>query len=224
MWLSITIKILTKALSLFITLLLMYSLISLILMRLPVNTRKPDNGTIPIYIMTNGVHLDVVLPYKHLLKDWSGELSSNEQKANKVNFVSFGWGDENFYRYVEDWSDLTFGVAFNAVFLRSSSAMHVMFYNSLTEGEYTRKILVDSTQYNTITNFIEHSFQKENNAFVPISDINYYGYDQFFKANGSYNLFFTCNSWTNKCLKQADIKTSVWSPLDKGPLWHHKNN
>ena len=37
--------------------------------------------------------------------------------------------------------------------------------------------------------------------------------DAFYKANGRYNLFFTCNSWTNKKLKDSNLKSCIWTPF-----------
>jgi len=85
------------------------------------NCDKSEN----IYITSNGIHLDIVIPYKSL----SEKLRENLQIKDSLKYISFGWGDKEFYLNTPTWGDLTFGTAFKALFLKSESAMHVTYYS-----------------------------------------------------------------------------------------------
>jgi uncharacterized protein (TIGR02117 family) len=194
---------------------------------IPVNTdTKPcTEDCVDVYLRSNGVHTDIVLPMKNDVKDWSLQLDSKQTKAAKTGFkyVSIGWGDKGFYLDTPTWADLTFKTAFNALFYLSSSAMHVTFFYQLTEGERCKKVLISKADYKEIVSFVESSFQEnQSNVYIQISNVSYGNNDVFYEAKGRYNLFYTCNSWTNNCLKSGNMKACLWTVLDKGFFYHYK--
>ena len=82
----------------------------------------------------------------------------------------------------------------------------------------------DAWELGFLIDFIENSFQRnENGALVQIQGLQYYAYDCFYEATPSFNLFFTCNTWTNKCLKKAGLKACLWTPYDKGILYQYRH-
>ena len=168
-----------------------------------------------IYITTNGVHLDIVLPVENV----KPELLNNLEILPGTKYVSFGWGDREFYINTPEWKDLTFKTAFKALFLKSESAMHVTCYS--TSYSSWRKIKICSSQIDLLNNYIEKSFSKnENGGLQKIAVPGYYESDFFYEATGSFSLFHTCNVWVNKALKVTGVETSVWSPFDFGVLHH----
>jgi uncharacterized protein (TIGR02117 family) len=204
-----------------------YVLIITAVAYIPVNAGfKPcETDCVEVYLRSNGVHTDIVLPIKNELKDWSIQLDSKKTKAGKTNFnyVSIGWGDKGFYLDTPTWGDLTFRTAFNALFYLSSSAMHVTFFDRLTEGERCKKILISKTDYMKIVSFVESSFQvNESSAYVQIPNVSYGSNDVFYEAKGRYSLFYTCNTWTNNCLKAGNMKACLWTLFDKGFFYHYK--
>lgn len=168
-----------------------------------------------IFISTNGVHLDIIIPVQNV--DY--ELLKKLEIQPQTEYIGFGWGDKQFYINTPEWKDLTFKIAFNALFLKSETAMHVTCYrNSYAEW---RKIMLCSSQLYTLKNYIEKSFQKNENGTLQKIDVSgYYETDAFYEAKGSFSLFKTCNVWVNKALKVTCVKTSVWSPFDFGILYH----
>ena len=106
----------------FLGLLLVYLSFAFILSIIPVNknfTETKESGIV-IYLLTNGVHLDIVVPKVSNYKDWREDLEINPFIDTQVNLVAFGWGDRDFYLNTPEWSDLTFSTAFNALFLKDS--------------------------------------------------------------------------------------------------------
>ena len=99
-----------------------YFIFSLIFTLITVNNSKKENSNNrTIYLTSNGVHLDIVIPENLLIPEIKNDLKNPEN----VKYYSFGWGDENFYLNVPSWSDLTFSIGFKAMFLKSSTLMHV---------------------------------------------------------------------------------------------------
>ena len=172
-----------------------------------------------IYITTNGVHLDIIVPVDNLNKEFTSQL----KLIRGTKYVSFGWGDKKFYINTPDWSDLTFPTAFRAVFLKSKTAMHVTCYSDIYKS--WRKVELCEEQYRIIKDYILNSFLKDENGDIMRIDIEGYGLnDSFYDANGSFSLFKTCNIWVNIGLKKAGIETSIWSPFDFGILHHLPEN
>jgi uncharacterized protein (TIGR02117 family) len=168
-----------------------------------------------IYITTNGVHLDIVLHVENV----EPEFLSRLEILPGTKYVSFGWGDREFYINTPQWKDLTLKTAFKALFLKSETAMHVTFYS--TSYSSWRKIKICPSQLDLLNKTIEKSFSKnENRSFNKLAVPGYYNSDFFYEAIGSFSLFNTCNVWVNKALNEIGVPTSVWSPFDFGVLHH----
>lgn len=221
--LRISIKYLKWIISVFFLLIVAYFILSIVFSIIPVNHNVKSNKEIDIYIKTNGVHLSIVLPLKNEIKDWTTDVWIDNNIIHSSNFISFGWGDRGFYLTTPEWSDLTVKTAFNALFVRSPSAIHIDYYDELEIDSDCRLISVTTGQFKAIVEFIENSFRRDSSgSFIIIQGFQYDLYDCFYEANNSYNLFFTCNTWTNKCLKKSGLKASLWTPYDKGTLFHYR--
>jgi len=209
--------------SIFILIIAAYLILSIIFSIIPVNRDVDSNNEIDIYIKSNGVHLDIVLPLKNEIKDWTTDIRIDNEIVHSVNFISFGLGDKEFYINTPEWSDLKLKTTFKAMFLKSSSAIHVDYYKELRTDATCRLISVNTEQFKRLVGFIENSFQKnEHGDFIQIQGFQYHTYDCFYEATPPFNLFFTCNSWTNKCLKNAGLKACLWTPYDKGTLYQYR--
>lgn len=214
-----SLKFLQKTLFGFIAGFLFYLFFALLFSFLP--THPPQQNCLPeneIFIASNGVHLDLILPIENV----SPQIRRQLNILPGTQFIAFGWGDKEFYVKTPEWSDLTFPVAFKALFLKSETAMHVTFY------PYTfqtwKKLKLCSVQLTRLNYYIENSFKKnEQGNFLKMDFEGYTTYDNFYDATGSFSLFNTCNVWVNLALKEIEIKTSVWSPFDFGILYHLKN-
>jgi len=174
---------------------------------------------IAIYILTNGVHTDIVLPIKTADKEWSKEINFKNVVKPDTNaaWVAFGWGDKGFYLNTPTWAQLKFSVAFKAAFSLSSSAIHATFHNSLQESPSCKKIHLSREQYLRLIRYIEHSLKTDANGRVINikTNANYDDHDAFYEAKRRYNLFYTCNTWANNALKACGQKACLWTPRDK---------
>lgn len=221
---------LVKYVGLFLLALLMYGIVVTLLSFIPVNSY--DSRTlipaqkIEIYLLTNGVHTDIVLPVKNEYFNWSKQVKFTDTKAkdSTAQFMAIGWGDRGFYLETPTWSDLKVSTALNAATGLSSSALHITFYKSLKEGIDCKKITIDSNEYKKLIVFINDSFQLNNGNVTKIDTKAVYGNnDAFYEAKGSYSLFYTCNTWANQALKAANQKAALWTITDSGIFRHYKN-
>lgn len=220
------IKIILKSIVGFIALILVYIICAFTLSKITINSNQiVENRTIPIYILSNGVHTDIVLPVKNHLFDWSQKVKFENTiaKDSTLQFVAFGWGDKEFYLDTPTWADLKFSTALKAATGVSTSAIHATFYKSLKENNHCKRIIISDQEYTSLVGFIANSFEQRSGNFLKIKTDAVYGKnDAFYDAKGSYSLFYTCNTWTNNALKAANQKAALWTPMDKGILCHYK--
>ncbi|TAF08569.1 MAG: TIGR02117 family protein [Flavobacteriia bacterium] len=220
------IKKLLKYLAIFILSLLTYLLIVTLLSFVSVNEDFAENHQeIPIYILTNGVHTDVVLPIKNEHYDWSNQLKFEHTKSKDTTYqyVALGWGDKGFYLETPTWADLKASTALKAASGLSTTAMHITFYKDLKESKSCKKLQISSDNYKKLILFINESFKTKSGEFLKIETEAVYGkHDVFYEANGSYSLFYTCNSWANQALKAANQKAALWTISDSGIFRHYE--
>ena len=220
-----TIKKILKYLAIFILSLVTYLLIVTLLSFVSVNEDVAENhGEIPIYILTNGVHTDIVLPIKNEHHDWSNQLKFEHTKSKDTTYqyAALGWGDKGFYMETPTWADLKASTALKAASGLSTTAMHVTFYKDLKESNSCKKLQISSDNYKKLILFINESFQTKSGEYLKIETEAVYGkHDVFYEANGSYSLFYTCNSWANQALKAANQKAALWTISDSGIFRHY---
>ena len=220
------IKKLLKYTAIFVLSLMTYLLIVTLLSFVSVNEDFAENQKeIPIYILTNGVHTDVVLPLKSEHYDWTNQLKPEHTKAkdSTYQYAALGWGDKGFYMETPTWADLKTSTALKAASGLSSTAMHVTFYKDLKESKSCKKLQISFDNYKKLILFINESFQTKSGEFLKIETDAVYGkHDVFYEANGSYSLFYTCNSWANQALKAANQKAALWTISDSGIFRHYE--
>lgn len=219
-------KIAFKVLLGFVAFISLYLLLAFSLSRISIDGEPNTKEEITIYILSNGVHTDLVLPIRSELHDWSKEVkfSNTVSKDTAFNYLAMGWGDKGFYLETPAWSELKASVAFKAAFALSTTAIHTTYYKTMTENETCKKIKISKEQYKRLTDYILESFQKDKEGhLINIATKAVYGKDDaFYEAHGSYSMLHTCNTWANNGLKKCGQKHCFWTPFDTGIFLNYK--
>ena len=179
-----------------------------------------------IYVLSNGVHTDVVLPVKHACMNWSTLFPyiNTTGKDSSFAWVGIGWGDKGFYLNTPEWKDLKASTAFTALFGLGETALHVTYHQTITESSLCRKIALSDIQYQKLVHYVQASLDHDT-AGRPIyiqPNAQYGSADAFYEAAGAYSLLHTCNTWTNSGLKSAGLKAAEWTAFDKGILFQYR--
>lgn len=196
--------------------LLGYVLLSLLLSAIPtgvLNEKTPRMKT--IYVHSNGVHVDVILPRAEVPEDLWRQLSPGPN----TSFMAFGWGDKGFYLDTPTWAELKASTAIKAMLLRSPTAMHITDY----ERERTdwTSVHIREEQLFHLLKYIRSSFAAgAAGEVIEIPDAGYTDRDRFYEARGHYSMIMTCNTWVNRAFRRVGIRTAVWTPMDSGILRH----
>lgn len=180
-----------------------------------VNTdfREPDAG-VPVYVRSNGVHTDIVVPWHNHVHDWRAEFPQ-ANPADLSPFISFGWGDRRLYLETPTWGHLRASVAITAISGLGRSTMRVEFAG-LPMTDFGDVILrLPAPHYRRLVETIRASFQRDpDGRTIPTPTPAYaVGHSLYYEAHGSYSLFSTCNDWTRKTLTRAGIRAPLWSPF-----------
>ncbi|MFT3919245.1 TIGR02117 family protein [Cloacibacterium sp.] len=218
---------LLKSLAVLVGLVLVYALCGYFIPFIEVPAKKTDEPkVIEAFILTNGVHTDLVVPVKNDVTDWGKELPFDNTISKRYDFsyVSFGWGDKGFYLDTPSWAELQPSTAFVAAFGLGESAMHCTYYFEMEEGEDCKKIMLTKKQYEDLVNYIKDKFDRDRNGKVIfIETDSVYGInDAFYEAKGRYSFLETCNTWANNGLKVAGQKAAYWTPTDVGIFQHYR--
>lgn len=184
-----------------------------------------SDDCVTIYIHSNDVHTDIVVPVNHSVKDWREFIDPSLTKAGNADFqwVAFGWGDKGFYLDTPEWSDLKVSTALVAMFYLGTSAMHVTFHPTMEAGELCKMVTISPTAYQQLIDYIHLGFVTNgDNQPQLIPNAAYGSNDLFFEGQGAYSLVYTCNSWANGCLKAGGLPACAWALLDKDILAKYK--
>lgn len=216
-----------KTLGIIVGIIVVYALLGYLLPFIEVAAKEDgEKKEIPIYIYTNGVHTDIVMPVKNEIQDWSSKIpfSNTKSKETDYNYVGIGWGDKGFYLDTPTWADLKVSTALKAAFWLSESAMHCTYYKTMTEAEDCKKIMISQNQYRELVKFVDAKFDRDQNGnyiLIPTNAV-YGNNDAFYDAQGRYSFLNTCNTWSNNALKSAGQRAALWTPTDYGIFLHYK--
>ena len=178
---------------------------------------KPDpNGKIAVWASSNGSHTDIIVPTVSSQLDWRNFVTPLDSRSadSSLAYISFGWGDKEFFLNTPTWGDLTASTAFNAALGLGDGAMHATYTNNPEYNQSWRKMMLNEKQYSELIQFIQQSFlMKDGKVIVIPTEARYGNNDAFYESTKSYSLFYTCNTWTHEGLDVAEQAHCPWTVL-----------
>jgi uncharacterized protein (TIGR02117 family) len=187
----------------------------------PVNRdwREEANG-IPIYVVSNGYHTGLILPASAGGIDLSLSFRPTDlpDPEDAGDYLLFGWGDRDFYLNTPSWRDARPATLFTALWGSGKTLLHVDHLRSPEEVPDRRIIYLDRQQYKRLARQVIGDIKTVATG-QPVAVPGYGSLDVFYEANGSYNMFRTCNVWTASRLADAGVKVGYWTPFSGGVMW-----
>ncbi|MBF9224046.1 TIGR02117 family protein [Hymenobacter ruricola] len=204
-----------------------YMASAFVLSHIPVAKADPRAAPdVAVFLHTNGVHTDIVVPVKTTQMDWSQQLpyANIPSGDTTLRYIAFGWGDKGFYLDTPTWADLKFSTAFVAAFWLGSSAMHATYLHGLPPGPDTVPLHLSHDEYARLIRYIQTSFAYDAAGRAQHIKGHSYGPDDaFYEARRVYSFLYTCNTWTNNALKASGQKACLWTPSDKGIFYQYSH-
>lgn len=197
-------------------LLLCYGLAAAGLSRIAINRDFQEDLTgIPVAIVDNGVHVDIITSVAAVGHDWRRILPVGNIPEG-TEWLGFGWGAKEFYLSTPTWADLKPWNAAKALFGIGGTTMRVHFREQLLEAPNVTVIRISVTQFRMLAETITASMALGDARRGVRIDHPGYGRDLFLEAHGRYSPILTCNEWASRALAKAGIGTAFWSPLPNG--------
>ena len=186
--------------------LLLYIAIAHLLIFFPTKEETSLDQNRSIYIAYSQLHSDIIININALDKKWKERLPSQVMKSQ--GYLSFGWGDKEFYLNTPTWDKLKINAALKALFINTPSVIYVKYHPTVGYFQEIKEVKLSSKQLKKLENSIFKSFDFQNQ--------HYKGYgkdDIFYSSPYQYNIFNTCNTWTGEQLREANISVSYWTPF-----------
>jgi uncharacterized protein (TIGR02117 family) len=161
----------------------------------------------------NQFHAELIVPVMNDAYNWRSHLDLKElgPDADTYRYLSFGWGDRDFFLR-GSFDPLSI---FDALFLPSSTVIHVWGHSDLqlSPAFEVKQLWLSRTQYLRLVNFINEGFQRTQSGKPRYIRYGLYRNSAFYNAVGNYSVFRTCNVWTAEGLRRADVNTPLWAAL-----------
>jgi uncharacterized protein (TIGR02117 family) len=203
------------------TIIALYLLAALAGSLLPVNQhwQSPEDG-IELFIETNGLHSGIIMPIWSDTHDWTPLVRPEhlQDPSRYGSHILVGWGHEGVYRNTRAWTDLRASDAISAIFGSDKVLIHIDHLQyPQAYPHYRRSLKVSAAEYRKIAAAIEAKFTLDR-QFRSQPSKGYGESDLFYQSHGHYNAFYTCNNWTSDVLRQAGIRTGLWTPFQGGVM------
>jgi uncharacterized protein (TIGR02117 family) len=206
-----------------VLLLSLYAALALLLGAIPRNAGFVESHDgIPIFVRTNGVHAELILPTRHADIDWSADFPARHMRALPVptEWIAFGWGDAAFMIETPGWSDIHPTTALAALAGLGQGAMHVEYVETPTAYK-ARRVSLSAEEYAKLVGYIRASFVRDADGQPRQIDApGYFNSDAFYEAVPTYTFWHTCNEWTRRALATAGVRTATWAPFDIAVMFH----
>jgi uncharacterized protein (TIGR02117 family) len=197
----------------------LYLLAALVGSLMPVNRGwiEPARGT-TVYLASNGVHADIVMPLDAHGLDWAPLFPIDEfaRVEPGTRFIAFGAGEERVYINTPTWWDLTPRTAWAAL-AGGKRVMHVEYVPAPSAG--MRAVTLRPDEYRRLWAAIRSDL---GGAPKRIDHPGYGPRDAFYRATGKASALRTCNSWAADKLRLAGVRTSLWPPFVQGLTWRYR--
>jgi uncharacterized protein (TIGR02117 family) len=185
---------------------------------------EPDEGVL-VFVRTNGVHADLVMPAQGHGGDWLSLLPPEHVRdpASAGGWIAIGWGQREFYLETERWADLTARTAVRAL-TGGDPLMHVAHLGPPTPSATHRPLRLTDAAYARMREAVARSFRRaEGGGAIPLPGEGYADNDTFYEAHGTYHAFRTSNQWTSDILAYAGVRIGAWTPFEQGIMWRFRD-
>ena len=157
-----------------------------------------------LYVVSHGWHTGVVVSRGDLVR----VLPSLAGDIGEEGYVEVGWGEERFYQTGKG----TPGLALRAVLWPNPSVLHVVPFASPPRSYFPQsevvEVWVGKAGYGAALAFIAGSFTRVPSGGVVRLGPSLYGNGWFYRAQGSFHAFNTCNTWVTRAIENTGYPVS----------------
>jgi uncharacterized protein (TIGR02117 family) len=183
---------------------------------MPIGSVDPQ-PEMDIYLISNEIHTDLVVPVKNKVFDWEVFLDPEDFLSRPSEWIEIGWGDRQFYFEIPTWDKFSLNIALNALLFPSDAIIHINYLNDHPMNySSAKKISISYATYQKLVKEIHQRFKTKQHRPILIEGKGYSSSDNFYEAHGNFSLVRTCNVWTSEILAAGELKHPLWSPTKYG--------
>lgn len=152
-----------------------------------------------LFTVSHGWHTGIVLERKDLVK----LVPALGADIGEDGYVEVGWGEERFYQARET----SVGMALRALLQRNSSVLQVVPLPRPPRDYFRHseisEIRVEEQGYGAALAFVADSFTRTPAQGVIRLSPSLHGNGWFYRAEGAFHAFNTCNTWAARAMQKA---------------------
>lgn len=171
----------------------------------------------PVYLADHGYHAGLIVRradidrFSLTLDD--PVLSALFVRYQAYEWVEIGWGDEQFYRFAPTISHVTVSMAFDALSgLNDRTVLHVVGLGPPPETVFRhsdlQRVELSERGMEKLMRGVAATFSIDRFGQPVELGQGIYGPSLFYRAEGRYSLFNTCNIWLGDLMAAAGLKVS----------------
>ncbi len=175
----------------------------------------PDGDLYQIGLIVGPIHTDLLLPLTPALRDRFAFASSAGVPVDDpaAEWLIIGWGAEDFYTSAGTYADVTARAVWRGV-MGDRSVMRLDVAGRIGSFDGIDLLAVSPAQFDALTAAIRDTFQQgADGAPAPLDAAGFTWSDAFFRANGGFHAFRTCNVWISEVMAQAGVPFGRWTPV-----------
>ena len=167
----------------------------------PVSTDAPAACRSPraLVLVSHGWHTGIVLERKDLVR----LVPALARDIGQEGLVEVGWGEERFYQARQT----TVGMALRAVLQPNSSVLQVVPLPRPAREYFPQsdiaEIRLEEKGYQALVAFVAESFTQASVQELTRLSPSLYGNGWFYRAEGSFHAFNTCNTWVARAMEKG---------------------
>ena len=164
------------------------------------------------YVVNHGLHTGLAIARPDLVQ----VLPALAEAFGDGDFVEFGWGDEDFYRAPQ----ATLSLALRALFGSTATVLHAVRIDGDPRRRFAAseviEVRVTEDGYRRLLAFVAATFTHTATGTLAVLGPGLYGESRFYQAEGSYSLFYTCNTWVAEALAASGCPMSPAAAITAG--------
>jgi len=131
--------------------------------------------------------------------------------AGDARYVEVGWGDETYYQATRTTSLM----GMQALFWPTDSVLHVVLLDKDPAGSFPDAQIValelSEGGFERLVEFIDNSFAVDQKGQLIRLGRGLYGDSYFYRAEGTFYFFRTCNTWTADVVRASGYPITTFS-------------
>lgn len=171
----------------------------------------PEPPSVEVLLIAGPIHYDFLLPATPETRAAFGfaEWAGVRVAAPDTEWLVVGWGAQAFYTTVGTYWDLSPRALWRAI-AGDSAVLRISSVGALPPELPYRRLSLSRSQYDALLAAIRDSVPEGPGGpvFLQLAE----GGGAFYRAEGPFNLFRTCNVWVAERLAAAGVPIGRWTP------------